>query len=58
MFQVYVDYTKHIFQLLEFAVSEVAVVAGMRNEPARERKGLHTVMKGIGSSLVLERFSE
>jgi multimeric flavodoxin WrbA len=55
MFQVYFDYTKHMFQLLEFDVRGVHVVAGMRNEPAHERKDLHTVMKDIGSSLVSER---
>jgi len=54
MFQVYFDYTKHIFQLLEFDVKDVVVVAGMRNEPAHERKDLYTVMKEIGSSLVSE----
>ena len=58
MFQVYFDYTKNIFQLLEFDVNEVIVVAGMRDEPAHERKDLHTVMKDIGSSLVSERFPE
>jgi multimeric flavodoxin WrbA len=55
MFQVYFDYTKKIFQMLEFDVNEVVVVAGMRNEPAHERKDLYTVMKNIGSSLVSER---
>jgi multimeric flavodoxin WrbA len=54
MFQVYFDYTKHMFQLLEFDVKDVVVVAGMRNEPAHERKDLHTAMKDIGSSLVSE----
>jgi multimeric flavodoxin WrbA len=58
MFQLYFDYTKNMFQLLEFDVKEVQVVAGMRNEPAHERKDLHTVMKDIGSSLVSERFPE
>jgi len=52
MFQVYFDYTKHIFQLLEFDVKDVVVVAGTRNGPASERKDLRTAMKGIGSSLV------
>ncbi len=56
MFQVYFDYTKHIFQLLEFDVQGVHVVAGMRDEPAHERKGLHTVMEDIGASLVSEHF--
>jgi len=58
MFQVYFDYTKNMFQLLEFDVKELYVVTGMRNQPAHERKELHTVMKDIGSSLVSEPFSE
>jgi multimeric flavodoxin WrbA len=58
LFQSYIDYTKHIFQLLEFDVKEVPVIAGMRNGPAHERKDLHTVLKDIGSSLVSERFQE
>jgi len=52
MFQVYFDYTKNIFQMLEFDVREVVVVAGMRDKPARERKDLDTAMKDVGSSLV------
>ena len=58
MFQVYFDYTKNIFQLLEFDVQEVVVVAGMRNVPARERADLPMVMKDIGASLVSERSPE
>ena len=58
MFKSYYDYTKNMFQLLGFDVKGVHVVAGMRNEPAHERKYLHTVMKDIGSSLVSERFPE
>jgi multimeric flavodoxin WrbA len=58
MFQVYFDYTKHMFQLLEFDVKEVVVVAGMREEPAHERKDLPAVMKNIGSSLVSEQSRE
>ena len=58
MFQMYIDYTNHIFQMLEFDVKEVPVVAGMRNGPAHERKGLHTVLKDIGSSLVSKRSPE
>ncbi len=56
LFQPYIDYTKHIFEVLEFDVTAVPLVTGMRNEPAHERKDLLTVMKGIGSSLVLDRF--
>lgn len=52
MFQVYFDYTKKMFQLLEFDVKEVVVVAGMRNEPAHARKDLHAALKDLGSSLV------
>jgi multimeric flavodoxin WrbA len=58
MFQVYFDYTKYMFQLLEFDVKGVHVVAGMRNGPAHERKYLHTAMKDIGSSLVSDKFPE
>ncbi|MCO5382341.1 MAG: hypothetical protein NHB15_09850 [Methanosarcina barkeri] len=57
-FQEYFDYTKKMFQLLEFDVKEVLVVAGMRDEPAHERKDLHTLLKDVGSSLVSERFPE
>ena len=52
LFQSYIDYTKHMFELLEFDVTEVPVVTGMRNGPAHERKDLHLVLKDIGSSLV------
>ena len=38
MFEVYIDYTKRMFELLEFDVKEVPVVAGMRNGPAREKR--------------------
>lgn len=58
MFQLYFDYTKSMFQLLEFDVKGVHVVAGMRNEPAHEKNDLHTVMKDIGSALVSKRFPE
>ena len=54
MFQSYIDYTKHMFQLLKFDVKEVPVITGMRNGPAHERKDLPTVLKDIGSTLVSE----
>ena len=54
MFQTYIDYTKHMFQLLEFDVKEVPVITGMRNGPAHERRELPTVLKDIGSTLVSE----
>ncbi|MDR1196338.1 MAG: flavodoxin family protein [Endomicrobium sp.] len=52
MFQAYFDYTKNMFQLLEFDVKGVHVVTGMRNEPAHEKKDMHAIMKNIGSSFV------
>jgi multimeric flavodoxin WrbA len=55
MFRVYFDYTKHIFQMLEFDVREVVVVPGMRERPAHERNDLPPVMLDIGASLVSER---
>ena len=58
LFQTYYDYTKKMFQMLEFDVKDVVVVTAMRNGPAHERKELHTVMKDIGSSLVSEQFPE
>ncbi len=52
MFETYYDYTKKMFQLLEFDVRDVLVVTGMRNEPAHKRKDLHSTIKNIGASLV------
>lgn len=54
MFREYFDYTKKIFRMLEFDTKDVVVVAGMREEPACERKDLDTAMKNTGSSLVRE----
>jgi multimeric flavodoxin WrbA len=54
IFQQYIDYTKHMFEMLEFDVVMVPVVAGMRNGPAHERQDLAAVLKNIGSSLVSE----
>jgi len=54
LFQSYIDYTKHMFELLEFEVKEVPVVTGMRNGPAHEREDLHTALKDIGASLASE----
>ena len=52
LFQSYFDYTKNMFQLLEFDVQSVQVIAGMRNKQAREINDLQTSMNNIGSSLV------
>jgi len=51
MFRVYVDYTRHMFQTLEFDVQETVVVAGTRSVVAQEQGGLHERLKAIGASL-------
>ena len=51
MFMQYIDYTEKMFQLLEFNVKNVTVVAGTRNEPASEKKELRSTLKAIGASL-------
>ena len=53
MFQTYFDYTKSIFQLLEFDVQDVVVVAGTRSESASEKKDLLSTITAVGTSLVL-----
>ena len=52
MFQVYIDYTKQMFQMLEFDVIEVVVITGTRSEAAHEQKELHAILENIGSSLM------
>jgi Multimeric flavodoxin WrbA len=54
MFREYFDYTRKMFQMLEFDTKDVVVVAGMREKPAREREDLDSVMKKAGASLVRE----
>ena len=51
-FQTYYDYTKSMFQMLEFDVKDVVVIAGTRSESASERKELYDMMKNVGSTLV------
>ena len=54
MFQQYIDYTKHVFEVLEFDVKVVPVVAGTRNGPRMKEKDLDTALRAIGSSMVSE----
>jgi multimeric flavodoxin WrbA len=54
LFQSYFDYTKKMFQLLEFDVQPVQVIAGTRSGQLHDRNDLHALMNAIGSSLVLE----
>lgn len=56
LFKSYVDYTKRMFEVLEFDVEEVPVITGMRNGPAHEREDLRTGLKDFGSALVLEGY--
>lgn len=51
-FQTYYDYTKEMFQTLEFDVKDLVVVAGTRSEPASAKKELHAEMINIGASLI------
>jgi len=54
LFQSYFDYTKNMFQLLEFDVKSVQVIAGTRSRQLHDRDDLNALMNAIGSSLVLE----
>jgi len=54
LFQPYFDYTKNMFQMLEFDVKSVQVIAGTRSGHAYDKNVLDASMKAIGSSLVLE----
>ena len=52
-FRDYYDYTKRMFNMLEFDTQEVCVVAGTRTENAHEKKELYNVLENIGASLAL-----
>jgi multimeric flavodoxin WrbA len=54
LFREYFDYTKKMFQMLNFDIKDVVVVAGMREGSAHEQKGLHDSMKALGSRLASE----
>jgi hypothetical protein len=58
LFRTYIDYTKHMFEMLEFDVKDVRVVTGMRNGPAYEINGLDAALRAVGSSLVSELAAE
>lgn len=53
LFKSYTDYTKHMFEVLEFDVTEVPVVTGLRNGAAHEREDLRMSLKNFGSVLAL-----
>jgi multimeric flavodoxin WrbA len=47
-FQAYYDYTKSMFQMLEFDVQDMIVVAGTRGEQANEKAGLSDILQKTG----------
>lgn len=51
MFKEYIDYTKKMFDLLEFDVKDVVIVAGTRSEAASEKAELHARLIAIGAAL-------
>lgn len=53
-FQTYYDYTRSMFQLLEFDVKDVIVIPGTRSEPASEKNDLNAKMKEVAKLLVLK----
>jgi len=54
LFQSYFDYTKKMFQVLEFDVKSVQVIAGMRIKSAHERDDLQKLMSEVGVELAGE----
>ncbi|GHU89341.1 flavodoxin family protein [Clostridia bacterium] len=50
-FREYLDYTKKMFELLEFDVRDVVVVAGTRTETVNEQAGLAERLKRVGAEL-------
>lgn len=52
LFKPYIEYTKHMFEILEFDVKAIPVITGMRNGPACELEDLRTILKNYGSALV------
>lgn len=58
LFKTYIDYTKQMFDMLEFDVKEMPVITGLRNGPVCEREDLCGGLKDFGSALVLEGYHE
>jgi multimeric flavodoxin WrbA len=54
LFKAYFDYTKNMFQMLEFDVKGVWVAAGMRNGPLSERNDFFDTAKDIACALMQE----
>jgi multimeric flavodoxin WrbA len=54
LFKPYIEYTNHMFEILEFDVREVPVVTDLRSGSIYEREDLWMSLKNFGSALVLE----
>ena len=50
-FQVYIEYTKQMFQLLEFDVKEIVIVSGTRTTAASEQEELQKYLDNMDLSL-------
>lgn len=50
-FQAYYDYTKSMFQMLEFDVRDMVIITGTRSTPASESAEWHTTLRDIGTAL-------
>ncbi|MDR0569859.1 MAG: flavodoxin family protein [Clostridiales Family XIII bacterium] len=50
-FKAYLDYTKMMFEMLEFKVREAVVVAGTRTAQASEQDGLEKKLMEVGTGL-------
>lgn len=48
-FKEYCEYTKRMFQILEFDVTDMIIVAGTRTEPANERNDLPSALTSAGA---------
>ncbi|MDR2073813.1 MAG: flavodoxin family protein [Oscillospiraceae bacterium] len=51
-FKVYYDYTRDMFEMLEFVVEETVVIANTRTEPAFRQKEIPIKLQSVGFSLV------
>ena len=51
-FQIYFDYTKKLFEMLEYDVEDVVVVAGTRTTEAKDMDGLSDSLTSIGMELL------
>lgn len=54
LFKPYIDYTNHMFEILEFDVREVPVVTDLRSGTIYDREDLCKTLKNFGSTLVME----